>query len=205
MPKGGRRVRIFSALEVANICGVVNQTTINWIRSGHLKAFKTPGGQYRIYAKDLAAFLDNRGMEASGEVLQVIMESANWDIFLIGAGYVQNNSIKTGIETSLPSHTIIQAYDWFDIGRRITEEKPGFILIDERLQGVDIPNFIKTMRDDPAFGKPIIFLISSGKSKENEIAGIYSPDMIFTLPLDLTEFKSVMKNMEKTHGFEEIA
>ena len=41
MAKGGRRVRIFSALEVANICGVVNQTAINWIRNGHLKAFTT--------------------------------------------------------------------------------------------------------------------------------------------------------------------
>ena len=83
MSKGGRRVRIFSALEVANICGVVNQTAINWIRNGHLKAFTTPGGQYRIYAKDLAAFLDNRGMSASGEVLQVMIENANWNTFLV--------------------------------------------------------------------------------------------------------------------------
>jgi len=205
MPKGGRRVRIFSALEVANICGVVNQTTINWIRSGHLKAFKTPGGQYRIYAKDLAAFLDNRGMGDSGEVLQVMMESANWDIFLIAAEYTINSGIRSGIESSLPSHTIIQAYDWFDIGRKVTEEKPGFILIDDKLKGVDISNFIKTMREDPAFGKPIIFLISSDKRKENEKPGINSPDMIFTLPLDLTEFKSVMKNLDRPHSYEEIA
>ena len=45
-----------SALEVANICGVVNQTAINWIKSGHLKAFITPGGQYRVYTDDLISF-----------------------------------------------------------------------------------------------------------------------------------------------------
>ena len=36
---------VYSALEVAEICGVVNQTAINWIRKGYLKAFMTPGGQ----------------------------------------------------------------------------------------------------------------------------------------------------------------
>ena len=39
---------VYSALEVANICGVVNQTAINWIRNKHLKAFSTPGGQFRV-------------------------------------------------------------------------------------------------------------------------------------------------------------
>jgi len=49
---------------VANLCGVVNQTAINWIRNGYLKAFTTPGGQYRIYAEDLISFLDSRGMRS---------------------------------------------------------------------------------------------------------------------------------------------
>jgi len=62
MAKTPRKIRIFSALEVANLCGVVNQTTINWIRNGYLKAFMTPGGQYRIYLEDLVSFLRQRNM-----------------------------------------------------------------------------------------------------------------------------------------------
>ena len=62
MGKKEKKVRIFSALEVADICGVVNQTAINWIKNGFLKAFMTPGGQYRVYAEDLLAFLSSRGM-----------------------------------------------------------------------------------------------------------------------------------------------
>ena len=56
MGKKEKKVRIFSALEVADICGVVNQTAINWIKNGFLKAFMTPGGQYRVYAEDLFTF-----------------------------------------------------------------------------------------------------------------------------------------------------
>ena len=57
-----KKMRIYSALEVANICGVVNQTAINWIRNNHLKAFVTPGGQYRVYHDDLVSFMKDRGM-----------------------------------------------------------------------------------------------------------------------------------------------
>ena len=52
MSKDINKTIVYSALEVANICGVVNQTAINWIRNGYLKAFSTPGGQYRIYLDD---------------------------------------------------------------------------------------------------------------------------------------------------------
>ena len=60
---------VYSALEVANICGVVNQTAINWIRNDYLKAFKTPGGQYRIYPDDLVEFMRQRNMRIPTEVL----------------------------------------------------------------------------------------------------------------------------------------
>jgi|GEM_PF-4579365 len=68
MARGIKKTRIYSALEVANVCGVVNQTAINWIRKGHLKAFTTPGGQYRVYAADFVAFLESHGMQVPEEL-----------------------------------------------------------------------------------------------------------------------------------------
>ena len=62
MAKKTSKTTVYSALEVANICGVVNQTAINWIRNGHLKAFSTPGGQYRVYKEDLLQFMAERNM-----------------------------------------------------------------------------------------------------------------------------------------------
>jgi len=190
MPKNGRLVRIFSALEVANICGVVNQTAINWIRNGHLKAFTTPGGQYRIYAKDLAAFLDKRGMSTSGEVLQIIIENANWSILLVAAEKAINNSLKDELGSRFHDYRIIQAFDWFEIGRKITEEKPGFILLDENLPGVDIPRFIQTLKDDPVFGKPYILLLTNGNSS-------YNADLLLTFPIDMNKLEAVLRDVEK--------
>ena len=195
MAKDGRRVRIFSALEVANICGVVNQTAINWIRSGHLKAFTTPGGQYRIYAKDLAAFLDKRGMGASGEVLQVMMENADWNTFLIAAEQSLNNTLKTEISKLFPDFSLIQAYDWFETGRKFTEEKPGFVLLDSELAGVSISRFIDTVKNDPFFGRPNVLLLTEAyKANEPEYE---NADAVLIKPLDLGKLGEVIKSLGK--------
>jgi CheY-like chemotaxis protein len=195
MAKGGQRVRIFSALEVANICGVVNQTAINWIRNGYLKAFTTPGGQYRVYAKDLAAFLDNRGMNASGEILLGIMENANWNLFLIAMERSVNDNLKTAIGNILPGYIIIQAYDWFDIGRKFSEERPGFALLDADLPGVDIMKFINTVKEDPGFGSPRIFLLTDGSFTQTGKA-----DMVLNKPLDLSQLEAAMRVLDKQYS-----
>jgi excisionase family DNA binding protein len=190
MSKGGRRVRIFSALEVANICGVVNQTAINWIRNGHLKAFTTPGGQYRIYAKDLAAFLDKRGMSTSGEVLQVMMENANWNTILIASDESTNGNLKNQIGGIFHEYTIIQAFDWFEVGRKLTEVKPGFILLDAELPGVDISKFVETVKNDLVFGKPCIFLMANSSPP-------IEADLILTKPPDFEKLEAAVRGMEK--------
>ena len=190
MPKGIRRVRIFSALEVANICGVVNQTAINWIRNGHLKAFTTPGGQYRIYAKDLAAFLEKRGMSASGEVLQIMTENANWNTFLIAAHPSINDNLKAQMAGFLSGYSVIQAFDWFEIGRKITEEKPGFVLLDAELSGVDISKFIQTLKSDPVFGRPYIILLSNSSAH-------FEVDLRLSNPPDMGKLEEAMKGFQK--------
>ena len=200
MPKIGRKVKIFSALEVANICGVVNQTAINWIKNGYLKAFTTPGGQYRIYAKDLAAFLDNRGMADSGDVLQVLLEKANWGTLLIAAEETVNNRLYNELSDSLPDFSIIQAFDGFDLGFRLAGEKPGFILMEQDLPGINYHKLLNLLREDPVFGKPYIFAIGdTGKgdfwkagSSENSTV-----DRIFSKPPNSAAICKVIKDLEK--------
>jgi excisionase family DNA binding protein len=191
--RNGRRVKIFSALEVANICGVVNQTAINWIKNGYLKAFTTPGGQYRIYAKDLAAFLDKRGMGDSGEALQILMEQANWDTLLIASDdEALNNSLKEQLREKLPDYEILQAFDGFDTGRQLTEEKPGFVLLDGTLPGVDSSKFIRTVKEDAAFGKPFVFIMDAQDAAIPDKA-----DAFFSKPPDLSKLAETIRGLEK--------
>jgi excisionase family DNA binding protein len=188
-------VRIFSALEVANICGVVNQTAINWIKNGHLKAFTTPGGQYRVYAKDLAAFLENRGLDASEEALQVILENANWDTLLIaGADTELSMVLQRGLQKDFPDIEIIQAFDGFETGKALAEKRPGFILLDAEFPGVDCRKLVEVIRKDLSFGKPFILVIgdsASGRDLGNEIAAV------FPKPPDLDQIAGAIRDLER--------
>jgi excisionase family DNA binding protein len=199
----GRKVRIFSALEVANLCGVVNQTAINWIKNGYLKAFTTPGGQYRIYAKDLAAFLDKRGMSDSGEALQVLLEKANWNVLLIAVADERlNNSIKTAIHKLLPGYEIIQAIDGFETGRLLVEGKPGFLLLDGTLPGVDSYRLIRTLKEDPLFGRPFVFAM---ETEEDAIRAPDNSDGVFSRPPDMKKLAETIKSLERLIGSAIIA
>ena len=138
MSKNSRKVRIFSALEVANLCGVVNQTAINWIRNGCLKAFTTPGGQYRIYAEDLTRFLESRGMRIPAELEEHFREDVDWSLILVvDDGMELNDLLRRFIEKKLPGYRTLQATDGFEAGRLVAEKRPGFVLLDVDLPGLD--------------------------------------------------------------------
>ena len=192
MPKIGHKVKIFSALEVANICGVVNQTAINWIKNGYLKAFTTPGGQYRIYAKDLAAFLDNRGMGDSGEALKVLLEKADWNVLLIASSDLGlNNRLRDELNGIMPEFSVLQAFDGFELGLRLAGEKPGFILLDWNFPGVNREKLLQLFKGDPSFGKPFVFAVGDGIEPGDTV------DRVFLKSLDGETLAGAIRDLEK--------
>lgn len=54
--------RLLGTAEIARHCGVTTETVVSWIKSGKLKACSTPGGRYRIAAKDCVEFFTEYGM-----------------------------------------------------------------------------------------------------------------------------------------------
>src|SRR5512136_773967 len=110
MAKKEKKVKIFSALEVADICGVVNQTAINWIRNGFLKAFTTPGGQYRVYLEDLVEFLRSRGMRVPPELADSADEEPSWQrILIVDDDETINTLLKKFLARKLPDTEVRQA------------------------------------------------------------------------------------------------
>ena len=161
MAKNDKKVRIFSALEVANICGVVNQTAINWIKNGYLKAFTTPGGQYRVYSEDLVEFLHSRGMRLPDELQRILEEQLEVDTFLIvDDDRDLNNLVKQYLIRKYPEFSIHQAFDGFEAGRLLVEKKPGVVVLDIDLPGVNGHKLARSIKEGGGPGKPIIVAIS---------------------------------------------
>ena len=68
---------IFTTFDVSRICQANIASIKNWIMKGYLRAFRTPGGHYRIQKKDLINFLRKYHMPNpfSGEMLRLYFYS----------------------------------------------------------------------------------------------------------------------------------
>jgi excisionase family DNA binding protein len=197
MSKNSQKVRIFSALEVANICGVVNQTAINWIRSGHLKAFTTPGGQYRVYAEDLSAFLDKRGMRNSVDVLHVLIGSSGKDTALIiDHDRDANELLKDWLRANFPHYEVIQAFDSFEAGRKLTESKPNFVFLTTELPGINGYELVKKLKDDPGLGNPNVIAISGDDAGQPKPISAGFADACVSKPPDFDRFLEIMRTLD---------
>jgi excisionase family DNA binding protein len=197
MAKNVKKIRIFSALEVANLCGVVNQTAINWIRNGYLKAFTTPGGQYRIYAEDLMGFLEKRGMRVPQELEDHFKDDVDWASLLIVDDDVElNDIIKRYFEKRLESIRICQAHDGFEAGRLISEKRPGFVILDIDLPGLNGHAVCRKIKEDPVLGKPFVISITGlDRPEEREAILADGADAFFPKPLDFEELVRTVQDL----------
>ena len=133
MSKESRKTVVYSALEVANICGVVNQTAINWIRNGYLKAFSTPGGQYRVYRDDLVEFMMKRHMRIPSDLGNDSEPNEQKYILIVDDDHGLNNVILKFFEKKFPEFEMCQAFDGFEAGVQLVAKKPDIVLLDINL------------------------------------------------------------------------
>lgn len=170
MEKKRKRIKIYSALEVANICGVVNQTAINWIKNGSLKAFTTPGGQYRIYAEHLVDFLKERGMKVPAEVLESLNDGFvnEKKILMIDTDRVAIKELRDSLADSLTGYSFISAVTSFDAGRLLMAEKPEIIILTEAFGELTVENLYDTISSRRDYEKPAIIFIADENSTVRE-------------------------------------
>lgn len=175
-----KKMRIYSALEVANICGVVNQTAINWIRNNHLRAFVTPGGQYRVYHDDLVSFMKNRGMRIPRALF-----GDDKSLIIVDDDEAFNNSLLSFFEKEFPDFTIYQSFDGFDAGMKMTQHKPYIVLLDLDLPGVSGKDICAKIKSDVAYNNPYVVIITGmdGSEVEEELK-VKGADLVLKKPID---------------------
>ena len=164
MAKENIKPVVYSALEVANICGVVNQTAINWIRSNYLKAFKTPGGQFRVYPDDLADFMMSRNMRVPAELIEQCTKKdsiASRSILIVDDDTGFNTVMAKFIEKKFDAIQVYQAFDGFDAGSQMAEKRPKCVILDLDLPGVDGFDLSRRIHESETFGKPSVIIVTA--------------------------------------------
>ncbi len=199
MSQNENKLVVFSALEVAKLCGVVNQTAINWIKSNHLKAFKTPGGQFRVYPKDLIDFMRSREIELPGELLKFCeTEEVSKKLLIVDDDKALNTVLAKFMQNSIENLLVYQAFDGFEAGELMTEELPQILILDLDLPGVDGFALCKKINEGDKFGNPVIIVVTAleDESVEEQVKSL-GVENFMKKPLDLPKIAEIVRSAFK--------
>ena len=210
MAKISNKIRTFSALEIAKLCGVVNQTAINWIRNGHLKAFNTPGGQYRVYSEDLVSFLKEQNMRVPDELREDLTMPVDAGLALIVDDDKDLNTIlKRLLERKIEELRVAQAFDGFEAGKLLAERHPAIVLLDLDLPGVDGISLCKKIRSDESLGQPAVISMTGIAEEEAQPKMMQAgANAFFSKPLNFEALIAKIRELletRKSSGMEEKA
>lgn len=195
---GKGKQNVFSAMEVAKICGVVNQTAINWIKSGYLKAFSTPGKQYRVYPDDLVSFMMSRNMIVPEE-LKALCKEKHFDgksVLVVDDDKGLNTVVKMYIQKKIEGISVYQAFDGFEAGVSLVEKKPACLILDLDLPGVDGFGLCKKIKENENYGKPAIIVVTALEDASAEVKAMeLGVKKFFKKPLNLIELTDAISEI----------
>lgn len=131
--------------DVARRCQVTTMTVLNWIKAGRLKAYKTPGGHYRIRMDDFNAFVTQHDMpsETAGS------SSEEKRILVVDDEPRVINAVLRILRNGFPEFEFAVAMDGYDAGFQVATFKPDLILLDIRMPGMDGVEVCRKIKTSP--------------------------------------------------------
>ena len=152
---------LLSIPQAAKYCSLSRGTIWKYVKSGELKASLTPGRQYRILSKDLELFMREKGMYPFGKY-----QPAQNKILIVD----DDPQIKKLLTKMVSAHKYKTevASDGFEAGVKVTEFKPGLIILDLFMPGMDGFEVCKRIKENPLSSQIKILAITGYDTKENK-------------------------------------
>ncbi|HOL21603.1 MAG TPA: response regulator [bacterium] len=184
--------KFYTTGDIAEIFGVSRISAYKWVKSGKIKAFKVPGGRYRITKKTISEFIKKSGLE---EKLSALFDTTI-KILIVDDEKLLAKSIKDYIESKYPSWHINLAYDGFEAGRLITNIDPDIIILDLFLPGINGFHLCRRIKNDEST-KHIKIIAITGYPTDENIRKIKEcgADAVIGKPFDMNELEKIIKEL----------
>lgn len=114
---------VLSTRQVASVCQVTHATVCNWVKAGKLRAYRLPGGTYRIPRQQVLEFLHQYRMPVPPD-----LQPATGKVLVIGSGELAE-ALKSGIAAAGLDCLVEQTLSAYEAGRRQERDHPGLIII----------------------------------------------------------------------------
>ena len=177
---------VFTVFKAANLCKVSSKTIINWVESGHIKAYKTVGGHRRIKQSDLENFMKTQGIPIPGEETN----DGKKRVLVVDDDPIVVETIVQGLEEDEHDYDVESASDGFEAGLKVKDFKPHLMILDIMMPGIkgdEVCRKVKSNKDT----EHIKILILSAYLDDDRFKQMkdYGADVCFSKPLQLPQLK----------------
>jgi excisionase family DNA binding protein len=158
--KDFRDKAVFTTYDAARICNANIASIKNWIAKGLLRAFRTPGGHYRIKRRDLELFVQKYNMPYPFE------EKAKKLVYLVDG---DKKAVKAA-ESALAGNDIKSFADPMGALLHIGLERPDVVVFDINAKGFDGKAFLDLLFGSADTRNIQIVLYTKGLSQADAMA-----------------------------------
>lgn len=177
---------VLTVYKASQFCNVSPKTIINWVESGHIKAYKTVGGHRRINRSDLLAFMQKQGIpipeKEPAEVKQKILVVDDDPIIV--------ETIVLAFEEDEFDYEVISASDGFEAGLQVEHFKPDLLILDIMMPDIKGYEVCKRVKSNPQTKDTRIIVLSAYLDEEKfKKMKDYGADACYSKPLPLPQLK----------------
>jgi excisionase family DNA binding protein len=177
---------VLTVFKASQYCKVSSKTIINWIESGHIKAYKTVGGHRRINRSDLESSMKKQGIpipEDEPEVMKTRILVVDDDPIIV-------ETIVQALEEDEFDYEVISASDGFEAGLQVQHFKPNLLILDIMMPDIKGYEVCKKVKENPETQNTKIIVLSAYLDEEKfKKMKEHGADACLSKPLPLPQLK----------------
>jgi excisionase family DNA binding protein len=184
--------KLLTTGEVARYCDVSTNAVKKWIRNGRLRAFRTPGGHFRVESEDFREFLIRHRMPVYPE----FFEHAPRRVLLADDDPQVREMLAEVLKTVGVELEVEQAEDGYDALLKAGHSKPHLLILDLRMPRMDGFEACRRVRSNPTTANTKILAISGflDESARQEILRCGASDYM-KKPVEIEEFRAKVASL----------
>ncbi len=186
--------RLLTTGEIARYCDVSTNAVKKWIRSNRLKAFRTPGGHFRVDSRDFREFLVQHQMP----VYDSFFELEPKRILIVDDEKEVRQTLREVLEGLEGAVAIDMAEDGYEALLKVGDLKPDLLILDLRMPRMDGYEACRRIKSNPETSGTRILAISGfiENGAEQEILQCGATDWM-RKPVQIEEFKKKIEKLLK--------
>lgn len=186
--------QLLSSSDIAIYCQVSVMQVNRWMKKGALKAFRNPGGRYRILKKDFKEFLEHNGMPVVDEYFE---EERNRRILIADDDEELVKGIHHLIISSYGEVEVENVYDGYEALIKTGDFKPDLLIIDIMMPKIDGLEVCRRIRASESInpGMKILSITGHSETYDREMVMEAGADEYLLKPLDTAKLLELIEKL----------